>query len=488
MQGDLMMDLRLSPPHSNGVHAIHGDLVLKNGMHLTDDDFRLSIEALYFPDLGRVFGRLQSRRPIAIRISSSERLRNTPYYREALRREAKRWSQVPPPLIKYGVPTNEQFRLYHRCHFFTNLTVSRNESVSTPLFPDSAHPQQYIGRIHMTGGVYSPNCNISLSVSASSFHLEKHYSKAVHYTLITAIVTFIQILLMIKQMEGTSTPATSMRVSLFCISQQTVMDACLCLLHLTAGIMVEPLFNAFAMVAFFEFVLFAIFEMRYMLLIWRAQRGQTLEVWDTRRELSILYMRFYGVLLSGILIAFHFQRYMHYLMFFLYSFWIPQIIHCIREDVRQPLKPFFIIGMTISRLFLPFYLYGCPVNMLEIKLNFSLCLLLFVYVSVQVSVLLVQYYYGPHCFLPKRFLPHKHDYFRQLTDEEINEILLRNGDIESGDSGVTECVICMNQVEIRRPRTRMVTPCGHFFHPHCLQRWMDVKMECPTCRQMLPPL
>ena len=35
----------------------------------------------------------------------------------------------------------------------------------------------------------------------------------------------------------------------------------------------EPLFNAFATAAFFEFVTFAIFEMRWLLLAWRARRG-----------------------------------------------------------------------------------------------------------------------------------------------------------------------------------------------------------------------
>jgi len=46
-----------------------------------------------------------------------------------------------------------------------------------------------------------------------------------------------------------------------------------------AGIMVEPLFNAFATAAFFEFVTFAIFEMRYLLSIWRARRGAALDAW-----------------------------------------------------------------------------------------------------------------------------------------------------------------------------------------------------------------
>ena len=33
----------------------------------------------------------------------------------------------------------------------------------------------------------------------------------------------------------------------------------------------------------------------------------------------------------------------------------------------------------------------------------------------------------------------------------------------------------------------MATPCNHYFHESCLKEWMNHKMECPTCRQQLPP-
>lgn len=34
----------------------------------------------------------------------------------------------------------------------------------------------------------------------------------------------------------------------------------------------------------------------------------------------------------------------------------------------------------------------------------------------------------------------------------------------------------------------MNTPCNHKFHEECLAQWMEVKLECPTCRAILPPL
>ena len=51
-------------------------------------------------------------------------------------------------------------------------------------------------------------------------------------------------------------------------------------LALAAGIMVEPLFNNFATVAFFEFIVFAIFEMRFLLTVWRARRSNNADLWQ----------------------------------------------------------------------------------------------------------------------------------------------------------------------------------------------------------------
>ena len=84
-------------------------------------------------------------------------------------------------------------------------------------------------------------------------------------------------MLMIRQMEYSNTQASAAKVSLLTIGQQAnpnnnirlnhsnmpytltpnqlsqaVLDAYLCLLHLTAGIFVEALFNTFATAAFFK--------------------------------------------------------------------------------------------------------------------------------------------------------------------------------------------------------------------------------------------
>jgi hypothetical protein len=55
----------------------------------------------------------------------------------------------------------------------------------------------------------------------------------------------------------------------------------------------------------------------------------------------------------------------------------------------------------------------------------------------------------------------------------------------AGDGGAVDCVICMTEVVIAE-RDYMVTPCNHVFHDACLRQWLDVKLECPTCRAALP--
>ena len=32
----------------------------------------------------------------------------------------------------------------------------------------------------------------------------------------------------------------------------------------------------------------------------------------------------------------------------------------------------------------------------------------------------------------------------------------------------------------------MKTPCNHSYHIVCLKKWMEIRLECPTCRQVIP--
>ncbi|KAF3593083.1 hypothetical protein DY000_02020072, partial [Brassica cretica] len=334
---------------------------------------------------------------------------------------------------------------------------------------------------HIEGFMESPavdddgDCFSPLLLNATSINVEVYYNKAVNYTLMVTFVSFLQVLLLIRQMEHSNTQSGAAKVSIVMIGQQAIMDSYLCLLHLTAGILVESLFNAFATAAFFKFVVFSIFEMRYLLAIWKATRpSNSGEGWETmRRELSFLYSRFYGILLGGVLIMYELHNYMRWILLVMYSFWIPQIVANVVRDSRKPLHPYYILGMTVTRLAIPLYVFGCPKNFMRVEASKAWCIGLCAFIGFQAAVLLLQHYFGSRCFVPRKMLPEKYNYYRRL-DHDVNRS--------------RDCVICMATIDLRR-RTNdcMVTPCEHLFHSGCLQRWMDIKMECPTCRRTLPP-
>ncbi|KAL6657997.1 hypothetical protein ACP70R_005777 [Stipagrostis hirtigluma subsp. patula] len=257
-------------------------------------------------------------------------------------------------------------------------------------------------------------CFSPILLNATSLNVEVYYNKAVNYTLMVTFISFLQVLLLIRQMEHSNTQSGAAKVSILMIGQQAIMDAYLCLLHLTAGILVESLFNAFATAAFFKFVVFSIFEMRYLLAIWKASRPlNSGEGWEVmRRELSVLYSRFLW-----------------------YSFGRnpSHIVTNVIRDTRKPLHPQYILGMTITRLAIPLYIFGCPSNFMRIEPDQKWCIAVSIFMGIQAAVLLLQHYLGSRCFIPRQILPEKYCYHRKVEDSTNQPI---------------DCVICMTTIDL----------------------------------------
>ncbi|XP_045804802.1 transmembrane E3 ubiquitin-protein ligase FLY1-like isoform X2 [Trifolium pratense] len=325
------------------------------------------------------------------------------------------------------------------------------------------------------------NCLSPLLLNATSvIRIDVDYNKAVYYTLMVTFVSSLQVLLLNRQIMHSGTQSGAAKVSILMIGQQALMDAHFTLLHLTIGMIVESLLIAFATVAFFKFVLFSIFETRYLVAIWKAGSRSLInaegyeaprhEMW---RELSLLHSCLYGTLLmAGIISMYELHNHMKLILLLMYTFWIPQIIRNVFHDSRKPLDPHYILGITVTRLAIPLYIFGFPNNFMHIEPDKNWCVCLTVFLGLQAVFLLLQHYLGPRWFIPRQMLPEKYNYHRKFDHTKRH---------------ATECVICMTDIDLfRRTSDCMVTPCDHFFHSGCLQIWMDIKMECPTCRRALP--
>lgn len=341
----------------------------------------------------------------------------------------------------------------------------------------SGRGQNYT-RLHLDGFVESDNCGWRVSLNATSMNMDHTVAKVTNYCFMMTTVAILQLVCLVHQVQQAPNPG----VSLLSLGLQAMIDAYLCLLHLTAGIVAESMFTALATAAFCEFVVFSMFEMRYLIACSHSRLGNQNSWFEAQADIGTIYGRFYGLLLLGIVVVYQLKDNYWILSMLLYSFWVPQIIRNAVHAHRQPLRPMYIIGMSICRLALPLYFFGCPYNFLKVPYNFRICIMLVLYVALQVGLLLLQYYRGSRYFIPKFMLPEQYNYYRKLTVAQVSDMKSK---VE--EEGGIDCVICMSPVDYNDPTKRMVTPCGHFFHPECLERWLKVKMECPTCRRPLPP-
>ncbi|CAL8574081.1 hypothetical protein XPA_000054 [Xanthoria parietina] len=228
------------------------------------------------------------------------------------------------------------------------------------------------------------------------------------------------------------------------------------------------------------------------------------------------------------------------------SFLSPQIYRNVIRNCRKALQWRFLIGQSFLRI-LPyayFYLYRDNVLFVDADSNWMIALLGWLW--FQMCILTSQELFGPRFLVPQmcsRLIPAAYDYHPILREEDEE----RGGSMPIGvtqastsaadatmatsasntgqaskerddlrqDKKIFDCAICMQVLEVSvvprdgesqgmsnsvsalgvgvkdwifGRRAYMVTPCRHIFHSVCLESWMRYRLQCPICRDDLPPL
>jgi hypothetical protein len=221
------------------------------------------------------------------------------------------------------------------------------------------------------------------------------------------------------------------------------------------------------------------------------------------------------------------------------SFWWPQIYRNINRNCRVPALTWeFVVGQSILRL-VPFaYFFGYGGNVLFADPNWISLGLMFLWVWVQVVLLVSQNLFGPRWFWLGS-APPAFDYHPLLREDEEGAMMpigfsqaaaagaagvssvpstpslerrpstfSITKDTKGSGKRIFDCAICMQDLEVPiveagssasdaslsgsagllARRMYMVTPCRHIFHSACLEGWMKYRLQCPICRETLPPL
>ena len=259
--------------------------------------------------------------------------------------------------------------------------------------------------------------------------------------------------------------------------------------------------------------------------------GQT-TLGSARREMSALYSRFYFLLMGILFLSLHATNwattlrtmYTNFLASAYLSFWIPQIYRNIIRNCRKALRWEFVVGQSILRLVPLMYFYTITDNVLFVEPDRNAAYALIGWVWIQFWVLVSQELLGPRFFVPNGWAPPAYDYHPILRDDDeeagstmpigFTQATADENSPDGADGSKTasqrvfDCAICMQNIDVPvassggtdgeastslaaglfSRRAYMVTPCRHIFHSPCLEGWMRYRLQCPICRENLPPL
>ncbi|KAF5975768.1 TUL1 RING-domain-containing protein [Fusarium coicis] len=204
------------------------------------------------------------------------------------------------------------------------------------------------------------------------------------------------------------------------------------------------------------------------------------------------------------------------------SLWIPQILRNTRRNCRRALGWSFVVGQSVLRLLPIAYFWIKEDNFLYARSDRHAFLVFCAWLWIQLIILAAQDIIGPRFGIPAGWAPDAWDYHPVLREDSLEAGGLPIGLVaddtpgierarSSGDDGSKkqsttrsiDCAICREVLEVPvltaededtgvagvfARRLYMVTPCRHIFHSACLEGWMRFRLQCPICREELPPL
>ncbi|KAM6512718.1 hypothetical protein FSOLCH5_010423 [Fusarium solani] len=208
-------------------------------------------------------------------------------------------------------------------------------------------------------------------------------------------------------------------------------------------------------------------------------------------------------------------------IFLYFSLWIPQIYRNTRRNCRRALTWSFVLGQSILRLLPVAYFWAKEDNFLYARPDRHAFLVFCAWLWIQLIILAAQDVIGPRFGVPAGWAPDAWDYHPVLREDGLEAGGLPIGLVADDTPGIErartgddsgkkrsstrsiDCAICREVLEVPvltaededtgvagvfARRLYMVTPCRHIFHSACLEGWMRFRLQCPICREELPPL
>ena len=354
--------------------------------------------------------------------------------------------------------------------------------------------------------------NFEIFFTGNAFGSPKYPTQILNYSILLTIAAFIEIYFCTKFLLIVSENAQmALNVDLYTIFMQIMWSALICGVNFFLSLNFEPLTYEYGMPSMIYFALFSIFLLRILFIGWKSRYMDLLfnDMAQFRKKLFRFYLVFYCLLFCTLISIKLWYTYFIFTYFLFASTWIFQIYYSAKNGTKPPMPYSYIFITSLFKTIIPIYLKAYENNIFSLRPNYFKVFLCSGTVIIEAIMVSLQKLLGPKFFIPKTYRQQSFDYYK--TAEEVPENIKNN-----------QCVICLenldnlgvnmqedsddifikengNYVEKlammiqkwnkrKNSKPYMSTPCGHVFHSRCLETWLEVKNECPYCRQKVPPL
>ena len=354
--------------------------------------------------------------------------------------------------------------------------------------------------------------NFEISFIAKAYGIQKYPTKILNYSILLTFAAFIEIYFSTKFLVIINENVQmALNVDLITVFIQIMWTALICGVNFFLSLTYEPLTYEYGMPSMIYFTLFSIFLLRILLVGWKSRYIELMfnDMAQFRKKLFKFYLIFYCLLLGTLISIKLWYTYFIFTFFLFGGTWVFQIYYSAKKGTKPPMPFSYIFITSLFKILIPIYLKAYNNNIFSLRPSYLKVFICISFVFIEAIIVCLQKLLGPKFFIPEKYRERAFDYYKseeEIPDnaknnecviclENLDNLAVNNQDEEEDEafksnSNYIEKLAMMIQKWNKKKHNKpyMKTPCGHVFHSKCLETWLEIKNECPYCRQRIPPL
>ena len=353
--------------------------------------------------------------------------------------------------------------------------------------------------------------NFEITFTSKAYGVQKYPIKILNYSILLTFAAFIEIYFSTKFLVIINENVQmALNIDLITVFIQIMWTALICGVNFFLSLTYEPLTYEYGMPSMIYFTLFSIFLLRILFIGWKSRYIELLfnDMAQFRKKLFRFYLTFYCLLLCTLVSIKLWYTYFIFTFFLFGGTWFFQIYYSVKKGTKPPMPYSYIFITSLFKILIPIYLKAYNNNIFSLRPSYLKVFICISFVFIEAIIVSLQKLLGPKFFIPQKYREQVFDYYKSAEDipevnktnecviclENLDNLAINNQEEDdeifktSGNYIEKLAIMIQKWNKKKNNKPYMKTPCGHVFHTRCLETWLEIKNECPYCRQRIPPL